>query len=185
MALPPNLTALAEELHALGGGDARVGAASVLCRIRPAQPGAVSVVETEPLGSEMSLVRVRDPRCPKDTPEAEAVRKFRVSAGGALEHSVDHIADADEAATHLYEAAGASALEWPPTVRSLLTNRRVKARCMARPRVFLTTKRTRRNLSCIDFRRFLFLGFLFLTSTSSCGRFLFLRFLFLRFLFLL
>merc|ERR1719231_1932816 len=38
-----------------------------------------------------------------------------------------------------------------PTVMSLLTKRRVNARCMARPSVFLT-RRTRGNLSCIEFR---------------------------------
>ena len=59
MALPEELLSLADELASLGGGDARVGQASVLCRVRPAAPGNFTVVETEPLGSEMSTVCVR------------------------------------------------------------------------------------------------------------------------------
>ena len=67
--------------------------------------------------------------------------------------------------------ARAPALEWPPTVMSLLTKRRVKARCMARPGVFLTTRTTRRNLSCIDFRhRIISLSGICLSARISLSR---------------
>lgn len=96
----------------MGGGDARVGTGSVICRVRRAPPNSVDIVETAPLGTEMKTVRVRNPSCPPGTPEAQAIRQFFVSPGGALEHSAEHIAEPDEAAVHLFDTAGSSALEW-------------------------------------------------------------------------
>ena len=69
-ALTPELIELAEELELLGGGgDARVGYAQVLCRVRPPSARSVRVVTAEPEGC---VVHVRDPRCPEETPEADA-----------------------------------------------------------------------------------------------------------------
>lgn len=92
--LPADTLALAEELEALGGGDARVGAGSALCIVRRDGSGASSVVATHG-----SRVLVRDPKVPADTPEDRAVRRFRVDAS-------------PEGAGHLFDAAGVPALEW-------------------------------------------------------------------------
>ena len=107
--LPPELMSLADELASLGGGNARVGSAAVLCSVRQVSPGSSSIVETKAGGS---VVCVCDPRMPRGTPEAQAVREFRVSVGGTIEHSADYVAEADEAAAQLFDTAGASALEW-------------------------------------------------------------------------
>ena len=112
-ALTPELLELAEELELLGGGgDARVGYAQVLCRVRPPSARSVRVVTAEPEGC---VVHVRDPRCPEETPEADAVRRFRVSPGGVIGAANDDSLGRERAfaaAEGLFEAAGASALEW-------------------------------------------------------------------------
>jgi hypothetical protein len=112
-ALTPELLELAEELELLGGGgDARVGYAQVLCRVRPPSVRSVRVVTAEPEGC---VVHVRDPRCPEETPEADAVRRFRISPGGVIGAANDDSLGREHAfaaAEGLFEAAGASALEW-------------------------------------------------------------------------
>ena len=114
-ALTDDLVELAEELEQLGGGgDARVGRAQVICRVRPpAAADSVRVVSAEE--PDGCVVHVRDPRCPDETPEAQAVRRFSVSPGGVLCGANDnglHREQAEASAEALFETAGAGALEW-------------------------------------------------------------------------
>ena len=95
---------MSEELEALGGGDARVGEAAVFCRVAAAADRSEeSVVTCEGEGRH---VYVRDPRCPEDTPEEQAVRRYRVSEGGAVD------AEDDAATDVLFEGLGCDALDW-------------------------------------------------------------------------
>ena len=73
--IPQQLHELCEELEALGGGDTRIGEATVYCRIRPAQPGEETVV-----AADGGHVLVRDHRSAVDAPAQQSVRRFRVSA---------------------------------------------------------------------------------------------------------
>ena len=89
--LAPEALALAAELESLGGGEARVGSGSAIACVRPAAAPVVA--------ARGERVLVRDPRCPADTPEAAAVRKFRISA-------------AADGPDEIFDEAGAPAIEW-------------------------------------------------------------------------
>ena len=98
-----SIDALVAELEALGGGDARIGLSTVVCISRPCTRGAVRIVETVTGGDVAS---VHDPRCPDDVPEQQAIRRFPVTRGGAIDGG-----DAN-APTVLFQTVGTSVLEW-------------------------------------------------------------------------
>lgn len=81
--VPDELVELSAELEALGGGDTRVGEAAVYCRIRPIEPG-LAEPQVVTVGSTGSHVLVRDPHSAEGVPVQQALRRYRVSAGGAI-----------------------------------------------------------------------------------------------------
>ena len=97
--IPQELIELTEELDALGGGDTRIGEATVYCRIRPAQPGEETVA-----AADGGHVLVRDHRSAPDAPAQQSVRRFRVSA------ALDPETAASQEA--LFEVLGSEALRW-------------------------------------------------------------------------
>ena len=80
--LTDEVLALAAELEALVGGDARVGQANITVKIRPSAPGLVTIVDAEEVdGSlENNVVLVHDPRCPPNTPEAQAAPRTSLAS---------------------------------------------------------------------------------------------------------
>jgi hypothetical protein len=83
MAVPDELVDLSAELEALGGGDTRVGEAAVYCRIRPIEVG-LAEPQVVTVGSTGSHVLVRDPHSAEGVPVQQALRRYRVSAGGGI-----------------------------------------------------------------------------------------------------
>ena len=89
-AVTPELRQLSDELQALGGGDAKVAKAHVVCRIcgkgKVAKAGRNDDQEVQALRSSSNgastrpdTVAVRDPRAPSTATLEHAVRKYRVS----------------------------------------------------------------------------------------------------------
>ena len=111
-AIPDELVELSAELEALGGGDTRVGEATVFCRVRPVERASEALVVT--VGSSGSHMLVRDPRTSDATPAAHAVRRFRISPGGAIGGAAALAAPVGRGATQSDVAAsvGREALEW-------------------------------------------------------------------------
>ena len=103
--VPDDILQLSEELEALGGGDTRIGDATVFCRIRPPAEDEASIVS---VGYGRSHILVRDPRCPPNVPTQQAVRRYRVSNGGASDCTVG--SDASQEA--LFDSLGRSAFDW-------------------------------------------------------------------------
>uniref|UniRef100_A0A7S3T2C8 Kinesin motor domain-containing protein n=1 Tax=Emiliania huxleyi TaxID=2903 RepID=A0A7S3T2C8_EMIHU len=111
-AIPDELVELSAELEALGGGDTRVGEATVFCRVRPVERASEAPIVT--VGSSGSHMLVRDPRTSDTTPAAHAVRRFRISPGGAIGGAAALAAPVGRGATQSDVAAsvGREALEW-------------------------------------------------------------------------
>ena len=99
--MTPELLAMADELDSLGGGDARVVEAQAFCHIAPPIGRAPAIIQIEP---EADTLHVFDPHCPDGAPEAQAVRRFRLSPGGVPDPHVPPLES-------LFGGCGASALD--------------------------------------------------------------------------
>jgi hypothetical protein len=110
--VPDELVDLSAELESLGGGDTRVGEAAVYCRIRPIEPG-LGEPQVVTVGGTGSHVLVRDPHSAEGMPVQQALRRYRVSAGGAIggpEANAPGAGGATQA--DVFASLGADVFEW-------------------------------------------------------------------------
>ena len=90
-ALAPSLVAMGREVEALGGGgEARVGCAEVVVRVRPAGAGSV---RSCCLALENGCVALRDPRMGEEASIARSVKRFKVGRAIGPEAGQEEVVD--------------------------------------------------------------------------------------------
>ena len=81
---------MADELEALGGGDASAGRLVACCRVAPRTRRPASGLPIVTAGRD-GTVAVRDPRAPADAPAERVVRRYRASSALGPEAGVEEV----------------------------------------------------------------------------------------------
>ena len=87
---PIQLVAMADELEALGGGDASAGRLVSCCRVAPRTHRPAPGLPIVTAGRD-GTVAVRDPRAPADAPAERVVRRYRASSALGPEAGVEEV----------------------------------------------------------------------------------------------